>query len=277
MGIVVHWEGDSMRRLVVAVLMLVLALAGPSAATTLHYWQFESSPGFLQDSVGGSTLTSTGSASQVALPASGRGSDFATGALSGNAAAADLAINGWLRTSNVALGDFTVEALAHADAFWGSSGDTIVGAADAQNNVNVGWLLQVRSSQLSFALCYGASCDLNLSGISIVAGKDYYLAAAVDLAGGQTTFYVQNLTDGGALQTAVASNAFTAFNQPTYLAIGATGDGSLGFDGLIDEVRISDRVLGAEELMIVPEPSVAQLLGLGLACLSLARRRSRHR
>jgi hypothetical protein len=54
-----------------------------------------------------------------------------------------------------------------------------------------------------------------------------------------------------------------------YLGIGAEGDGSSNFLGLIDEVRISDEVLGPEKLgynatlAAVPEPATILLLGSG--------------
>lgn len=37
-----------------------------------------------------------------------------------------------------------------------------------------------------------------------------------------------------------------------------------GFDGLIDEVRLSNTPLGPAELLLVPEPSAAALFGVGL-------------
>ena len=106
-------------------------------------------------------------------------------------------------------------------------------------------------------------------------GVDYYVAAAVDIPGSTVTFYRKDLTAGGPLQSFVASHARTALNNNTAFQIGSS-TGPLGFDfgfdGLIDEVRLSNTALGSGGLLIVPEPSPAALLGLGLLALAGRRR-----
>jgi hypothetical protein len=269
-----------MKTCALAAAMLLILQAGSASAATIHYWQFENSPGFLEDSVGSATLSAVGSAVQVALPESGRGSSFGD-VVEGDARALDVQGNGHLTltldelTRNEFTGnDFTVEVLAHADTLTGSFGNTLAGAADAQQNVAIAWILQVRNTQLALVLCNGGSCEIEFSGISVPTGKDYYLAAAVDLDGGQTTFFAQDLTDAGSLQSTTRSFDITTLNSPTKFAIGATGDGTLYFDGLIDEVRISDTAL-SEHQLLVPEPSVAHLLFMGIVCLGLHRRSRR--
>jgi hypothetical protein len=270
-----------MKACALAAAMLLILQAGTSSAATIHYWQFENSPGFLVDSEGSATLSAVGSAVQVALPESGRGSSFGD-VVAGDAWALEVQGNGRLTLTmddltrdELTMNDFTVEVLAHADTLIGSFGNTLAGAADAQQHTGVAWILQVRNTQLALVLCNGGSCEIEYSGISVPTGKDYYLAAAVDLDGGQTTFFAQNLTDAGSLQSTTRSFDITTLNSPTKFVIGAAGDGTLYFDGLIDEVRISNTALSAEQLLIIPEPSTALVLGLGLAGLAAAGRRHR--
>jgi hypothetical protein len=70
-------------------------------------------------------------------------------------------------------------------------------------------------------------------------------------------------------------------SNPLSFAIGDVAHASnlLDFQGLIDEVRLSDTVLSEEELLIsqIPEPSVFSLLATGIVALAVARRRGRAR
>jgi hypothetical protein len=262
-----------MKTCALATAMLLILQAGSSAADTIHYWQFEDSPGLLEDSVGLATLSAFGSGLQVTLPESGRGSSFDV-VVEGTTSAVDVGSTRYLTTGHFTLTDFTVEVLAHADTLTGSFGNTLAGAADAQQNTAIGWILQVRYTgiqrELALILCNGSSCELNFSGIPVATGKDYFLAAAVDLDGGETTFYVQTLTDGGPLQSEPVSYSTTSLNAPANFAIGATGNGNLFFDGLIDEVRISNTTLSEQQLLI-PEPSVIHLLAMGIIGLGWRR------
>lgn len=57
--------------------------------------------------------------------------------------------------------------------------------------------------------------------------------------------------------------------------IGATSSGSShsnNWNGLIDEVRISEGVLEESQLLVIPEPGTLLLMGLGFASLLLTKR-----
>ena len=99
-------------------------------------------------------------------------------------------------------------------------------------------------------------------------GKDYYGAAAVDIPGGTVTFFLQDLSDGGPLQQASRPHNVGTLNTSDQLSIGGLSSSSFfDIDGLIDEVRISDQALRAQELLannIIPEPTTAFLVFGGL-------------
>ena len=87
---------------------------------------------------------------------------------------------------------------------------------------------------------------------------------------------MQDLSNAGSLQTVTASHSTASLNPIANVVIG--GGTSYPHAGLIDEVRISDTVLTAPDLLIegfsfVPEPSTALLLGASLLGLGMVRRR----
>ena len=236
-------------------LVCIALLAANAAAATAHYWRFEDAPGFLQDSAGSATLTNSGSATQLALPGSGRASSFQPASNE----AADMAFTDVLTASTSGAGDFTIELFAHADSTAGPFGNAMAGFALTASNIDIGWVFQMRASKFQLLAFDGISTKFINSGIDAVAGKDYYAAVAFDLTGNQATFYIQNLTDDGALQTAVIGHSMTGYNAINTFVIGGAADTSLGFDGVIDEVRLSDNVLNENQLLLnnlaVPEPS----------------------
>jgi len=136
-------------------------------------------------------------------------------------------------------------------------------------------LMQISSTGVGLTNIAETTLDFTLD-----LSTDYYFAAAVDFTGTNTevTFYLQDLTNGGALQVATVSNAITSMHDSSAnFAIGANYNASSEdwFDGLIDEVRLSNEVLAQESLLIsVPEPAAGGLLALGALGL-LARRRHR--
>jgi hypothetical protein len=256
-------------------------IAGAASAATIHHWQFENSPGFLQDSVGGATLTAGTGVTQKSIPDGTRGAAFPIAGSAGDFPGTNV---GWLKTTlpSALTTTFTVEAFVRPDAFAGFYGDLIAGTStDISLPSAFGWVFHVRLDgfggssirELGIALAQGGSFEFVRSTFVLAPGVDYYVAAAVDIPGGNVTFYRKDLTAGGPLQSYVATHSRTALNANTAMQIGSstTAAFDFGFDGLIDEVRLSNTVLAEGELLLVPEPSSGALLGLGL--LALARRR----
>ena len=270
-------------------------LAGLQAATvaaaTLHHWRFEDSPGFLADSAGSADLTATGITQQTALAATGRGMYF-TGLPGGNASAAEVepgAIGFLGATIPAMTGNFTAEAFVHFDQLAGQWGAHIMGPTS--DGTVWSWTLQVRfngwagsmGKELILGLQDGSlTAEVIRSFIIMETGKDYYVAAALNLSGGEATLYVQNLTDAGPLQIVTGSHSRTSLLPVTSFSIGGFFNSDAPMDGLVDEVRISDTLLTPEDLLIanlgppvdpVPEPSLLVLLVTGSLALACIRRK----
>ncbi len=265
-----------MRDLARVACLLIACTWSTTAAAAEHDWRFETLPGFLADSQGSATLsTAGGGATQLALPASGRGSTFSS-APSASVSAADFngasTMSAWL--SDAPTDDFTVELYAHFDAFAGSYGEHIAGTALNRFNANIGWSLQYRfgTTTLQMIPCTASSCELVDSGITLETGKDYYIAVTLDIvgaAGGNVVFYVENLTDGTGLQTVSRPHSVASYNPISTFAIGGAADSDMAVNGLIDEVRLHNRVLGPEEIQ-GSSSAVPALSGSGLLILALA-------
>ena len=77
-------------------------------------------------------------------------------------------------------------------------------------------------------------------------GQWYYVAATYDAAAGAQTIYV----DGGAVQTVSqpAGNTVVPLTGYNNMYIGYSNTNSGYFDGLIDDVKVFDRPLTAEEI-----------------------------
>ena len=274
------------RFLVVAgVLGLMVAAA---QAGTIGYWRFEGSS-FLGDSgPNGLALTTTGTApSQLTLPATGAGSTFYDPVPAGaNASAANYGTSqtGNFRIADTAaftVSDFTIEALVNKAA---TSSNVMYVASQWSNagsftNQRSWTFYMTAAGEMTVSLNHngGSTSTTIASGLTLDTGDDYYVAASFDLSDQASglTFYVKNLTDGGAMQTASFGHTLTALHNSTaYFEIGTynNSDGSRRWKGLIDEVRLSNEVLPPSQLL--PEPATLALLGMGAATLVFRRRRA---
>ncbi len=265
--------------------LLLLAAGSVTQAATLGWWRFEGDPAttYLEDSSGnGHTLSTVGVAPvQITRPATGNASAFsdpipATGASNDSASEGS-------GTGNFSVADpfsytnFTVEAFINRPVTaagtqyfvsqWNAAGGQrafafgLAGSNDVGANVG-------SANDLFFALSEtGATPTLFFSGFDILAGTDYYVAASFDLADQATglKFFIQDLTNGGALQTIALSHNFTTLTDSTAnFEISSYNANTNRYVGIIDEVRFSDASLDASGLLIsVPEPSVWMLLAVG--------------
>lgn len=265
-----------------------LMLAAGSWAQVTNFWRFEDSAGFTGDSVGSATLANSGT-NQLTLPGTGRGSAFLT---IPSAKAAEFSEGDRLSGSIAArTGDFTIEAFIHRDTNSGVYYDLIAGSTDTNfNNASTyAWTFNIRldgaggtsPNELILYVSNGTTEQTMESNFIIPTSKDYYVAAAFNLSGGTTTFYVQNLTDGGGLQSFTASHTLTSIASRTGIFIGghashATGD--IHFAGLIDDVRLANGALTQSSLLVsaIPEPGTYALMvgGAGLLLAGLRRVRS---
>ena len=84
-----------------------------------------------------------------------------------------------------------------------------------------------------------------------------------------TDFYVDGILTGKSYGEPPLTSPATGNNYP--LLIGARNDGFF-FKGLIDDVRIYNRALTAEEIRAIPEPATLLLLGLGGILLRRSKR-----
>ncbi len=268
-------------------------LAAVSAdAATVGYWRFEDSLGFINDSgPDGLTLSVVGTSPLAyPLPGAGAGSAFSnpipqTG--DPNAQAADFSTTGYFERADEAAftltTQFTLEVYFNPSKIYtAASGTTGMLASQFLTTGNQrSWFLGTRDNQLRFGLASVGSASTNgnsaFAGAGIELDKDYY--AAVVYNAGNVTFYLQNLTDSGPLMTSVNTTTWSGIaslagtTAPFRIGAYNTGETTFQWDGLIDEVRLSNNALSQGSLLVVPEPTSLALLGSALTLGAMARRR----
>lgn len=255
----------------------VLATTSLQAAV-VGYWRFEDGA-FMDDSSGNNrhltTNTAPNDAEQIALPASGNGSEYpttipATSATNGSAAAFDgddrMAV-----TYNAAFKSTTMTLEAFVTTTVTSGTQTVAGMWNATSNRV--YLMALSTNVLTYFI-NGGNVSSGLP--ALAANTDYYVGISVDLSDATTnalTFYQKNLATGQVWISNVASPTTTLTSGTSSFSIGRTSANSSSFTGLIDEVRFSNTKLGAEDLLVViPEPSVV-MLGAAAGLLGFRRKR----
>lgn len=271
---------------------IVAGLTMSAQAATIGYWRFENSSALGTDSSGNGLTLTNNSATSVStpfpnpIPQTGASNLLAADLERDNAQYLSVA-----DSSLFAFQDFTIESYIRLESTSSANPQIIASQLNSNTGVNAAWQFGISaSSGSSFGsteLFFQASSNgSTLTGFdsdwTISTGVKYYLAASVDFTASDTkvTFYLQDLTNGGALQSkTVTSTALTSlFNSTTNFAIGASynsGNAARFFDGAIDEVRLSNTALTQSALLTsVPEPSTYALLAsLGVFAVVFLRRR----
>jgi len=130
-------------------------------------------------------------------------------------------------------GDFTVTGWIKSDSLTGTRtlGTTYL-------DLNTGWFFGTFNSKLGYYTNAWKSANTTL-----VTGQWYHIGITVD-ASGNYIFYLNGNSDGSGALT-LPANTTESFKIGAYGASGGLGR----FDGLIDEVRIYNRALSADEVM----------------------------
>jgi Concanavalin A-like lectin/glucanases superfamily/PEP-CTERM motif len=260
-------------------LIAILAVAMPlaAAAAPIGYWRFEvdddvsldglSSPNELAFGTPmiSSEATLDGSNLPVGLvPLSGapNGSSVAArfqGGTNGiNASAAwyaellvtSITVEFWART---------IESVA-TPFRWTSGGADGILITDP-NSLDVTWYVNVGGTPTAFTMSNLANMDASWS----------HYAFSYDEASGVATFRV----DGVVVQSVDGPDGAPLLLAPgTPVEIGVLMDYSSAGQGTIDELRLSGSSLG-DSALLIPEPSTASLLALGLAAFGARRRAPR--
>ena len=164
-------------------------------------------------------------------------------------------------------GDFTVEAVVQLDSLYADARVRVIAAHWDGINDHPGWSLGVTSTMSKYVPCnlilqlVGHDPDgfqhyeVLASGLHLELDRPYYVAARVDIDDPSTngvTFFVQDLSDtNAALRSAgVAHRSVSDFTDVHPLTIGGRGSSKHGWDGWIDQLRLSARTLKDEELWI---------------------------
>ncbi|WFB36342.1 PEP-CTERM sorting domain-containing protein [Kiritimatiellota bacterium B12222] len=281
----------SLRTALILGLVGLTALLSSAQAATLGYWRFEDSPGFLNDSSGnGHNLTAEASAVQAEIPATGNGSTFSNPIPLTSASNVDLAnLTGSKYLSASDSDDWTQSAFSlelyfNAADISDASSSIMVSHFDSGSN-DRGWFLGIHRTSKLLQVAFSNDGQTGAGHTEVIDSpwaidedKDYFAAVVVDMTDTSAdgiTFYLQNLTDGGALLSSNATHSLTSIhNSDAQFRIGnqISGNGNI-FDGVVDEVRFSSGLLSESELMAIPEPSTVVLMLGALATCGLFRRR----
>ena len=276
-----------MRSLISITACVFLIACGSSSGTTIAYWQFD-------EGSGQKVANEISSTAELQLGNSG-GEDiyeptWATG-LRGNALKYDLySENGnitnftknsssWVASDATSLaptGSYSVEMLINADSFpaWGAGGPMGLIVFKDIANGKIQYLMRTYISatgtkllgfysQHSDGTATNLYMDVDAAGLVMSTHKWYYAAAIFDSATNNLELIIRDMDSGDMASQSFASKPVfgTAATPNPLFGVGYEGGTGRCFDGLIDEIRISDTALADEaRLYKVPEPATLALL-----------------
>ncbi|MEO6742119.1 MAG: DUF1549 domain-containing protein [Chthoniobacteraceae bacterium] len=171
-------------------------------------------------------------------------------------------------------GDFTIEAFINIKSVYPNGTVRTIASKWDGNKGHPGWSLGVtgmgsRNKPQTLVLQLSGDrpgrpaepVEAIFSGLHIDIGKPYFIAVSVDLDDATEkgiTFYAKDLTnDDEPMQSVQVAHTVTAgIANDAPLVIGGMPSGESGlFDGLIDDVRLSDAALHTEDLLFTsPSP-----------------------
>lgn len=252
-----------------AVLQFFL-LRASATAETVGYWRFEAAPGFCSDSAqyGLDLLASGDVPATYVLPPQGAGSAFPSPVPQvqlANRQAAGFSSNRWFEVPDHPA--FNLGSAFTIEVFFNSSKSvnlpinltSYLVSQSAPSNNQAGWFLGTRGNQLRFGLSGSGTgitrVESQFAGSGIAPNSDYYAAAVFNA--GNVTFYLQNLSAGGALEASViGALPIRLFDTNARFKIGSSDANPVEgvWQGLIDEVRLSSGALAVSDLL-APSPA----------------------
>jgi hypothetical protein len=161
-------------------------------------------------------------------------------------------------------GDFTIEAIVILDSLYEDAAVRVIASQWSGKPDQPGWSFGVTSAKskhqprnLILQLTGDGGTEVVPSDLHLELHKTHYVGAAVRIAEtgeGGVTFYLQDLSDPDApLRTAAVRHKITGGyrTKAAFTIGGRDGQKGHGWDGLIDEVRLSRAALPKEQLLFV--------------------------
>lgn len=252
-------------------------VSAPVRNTTTAHWRFEANPYLTTDINDNLTLSESSDTTKrpirVDKPASGPGANFPGIDLpygdNNSAMKFDVTKSQYITGLDNAFfskgtnGAFTFEAVVNLSTTDAGGSARAIAAHGGYNSTDMGWILMVTAEtsgrgarNLLFAYTddgKSSTADTIDSDLQLVLGVDYYIAVVfnpADTSANGLTFYLKDLTNKGPLVKVQRTHTKTAlWNSAQNFTLGS-GNYNTYWDGLIDEVRFSTRLLTQSELMI---------------------------
>jgi hypothetical protein len=161
-------------------------------------------------------------------------------------------------------GDFTIEAIVILDSLYEDAAVRVIASQWSGKPEQPGWSFGVTSTKskhqprnLILQLTGDGGTEVVPSDLHLELHKTHYVGASVrigETGEGGVTFYMQDLSDPEApLRTAAVRHKVTGNyrSKSAFMIGGRDGQKLHGWDGLIDEVRLSRAALSKDQLLFV--------------------------